>query len=490
MIIIQGKKIRWWLLTVLFSLILPNVAYAEDNQATYFVKPLLTENQRKDVADYFDIQLSPDGKQTLQLEIHNNTAEKMTFATVIENAITNDHGVIEYQHDAKEYDQTLKHQLTDLAKVEETIEVDGGSVGKVEVAVTMPGETFDGIVLGGIRVSEKLSEENQKQSGISNVFSYVIPIKLWQNDTVIPNKLNFKGVTIGQQSFENVIKARLQNPQAAILRGLTLEAKVFKKNGQAVYEEKQEEMKLAPNSSFDYAISLGTNEFKAGKYYLELTAKAEDLNETWKEEFEITGKEAKELNDELVFKKQTNLGIYGLAAAFLVAVFVIGCLLYRQKKWQEKSKETMETKKMKKRKRTKKQSKKVLIFLLAVSGFTLGHRASAETEGNNGLSDATILIKPKETGTTETQSSSSTTDDTTTSDTTTSDTTTNTTTTGKTTTGKTTSGTTGKTVSTGKKTLPQTGETTNKQLVSLGSVILLCATTVFIKTERGKQDEE
>ncbi len=149
---------------------------------------------------------------------------------------------------------------------------------------------------------------------------------------------------------------------------------------------------------------------------------------------------------------------------------------------------------MKKRKRTKKQSKKVLIFLLAVSGFTLGHRASAETEGNNGLSDATILIKPKETGTTETQSSSSTTDDTTTSDTTTSDTTTNTTTsgttTGKTTTGKTTSGTTGKTVSTGKKTLPQTGETTNKQLVSLGSVILLCATTVFIKTERGKQDEE
>lgn len=459
MIIIQ-KKIGW-LLIILLTSIIPAHSYAEDNQAAYFVKPLLTENQREGVTDYFDVQLKENDEQRLQLEIHNNTAEIMTFVTVVENAITNDHGVIEYQHEAKKYDETLTYKLADVAKVAELIEVEGGGVGKVEIAVTMPGESFEGIILGGIRVSEKLSDENQKQSGISNVFSYVIPIKLWQNETVIPNKLNFKGVSIGQQSFENVIKARLQNPQAAILRDLTLEAKVFKQKGDVVYEEKQESMKLAPNSSFDYGISLGTNQFKSGKYRLELTAKAEGLNETWKEDFEISGKEAKELNDEMVFKKQTNWGMYGLVAAFVAAVFVIGYLLYRQKKWQQKSKDTMETKKMKKRKRTKKHSRNVLIFLLTVSGLTMGYQVSA-TEGNNGVSDATILIKPKESGTEETQPSLPST-------------------------GKTS---TGKTVSTPKKILPQTGESTNKQLVSLGSVILLCATAVFIKTERGKKDDK
>lgn len=464
MIIIQGKKIRWWLLVVfLFSMVVPIRAHAEDSQATYFVKPLLSENQRENISDYFDVQLPTTKKQVLQLEIHNNSADKMTFSTVIENAITNDHGVIEYQHEKINYDKTLKFKMTDVAKVKDVLEVEAGDVGKVEIAVTMPEENFDGIILGGIRVSEKLSEESQKQSGISNVFSYVIPIKLWQNETAIPNKLTFKGVTIGQQNFENVIKARLQNPQAAILRELTLEAKVFKKSDkEVIYEEKQEAMKLAPNSSFDYSISLGTKEFKAGKYRLELTAKAEGLNEAWQEEFEITGSEAKELNEEMLFKKQVNWGMYALIAAFVAAMFVIGYLLYRQKKLQQKSKETMETKKMKKRKHSKKHTKKIMIFLLAVSGLTLGHSASGETEGKNGVSDATIIIKPKGSSTEETQPSSSST-------------------------GKTP---TGKNITPAKKILPKTGETTNKQLVSLGSVIFLCATTVLIKKERGQKDEK
>lgn len=436
-------------------------AYGDEaTEATYFVKPLLPENQRKDVSDYYDVRLANGNEQVLQLEIHNNTAEKMRFTTEIENAITNDHGVIEYQHEEVKYDDSLKHKMTDVAKTKDVIEVEGGSLSKVEVAVTMPKEDFDGIILGGIRVSEKLSDEAVADSGISNVFSYVIPIKLWQTDTAIPNKLNFKGVTIGQQSFENVIKARLQNPQAEILRELTLEAKVFKKDGkEAVYEEKQEAMKLAPNSSFDYSISLGTKEFKAGKYRLELTAKAEGLDETWTEAFEISGEEAKKLNQGMVFKEKTNWGMYALIAAFVVAVFVIGYLLYRQRQLQQKSKKATETTKMKKRKRSKKQTTKLMLVLLAAASLGIGHRAYAET-ANQGVSDATILIKPQESGTDDSTTPS-------------------------------TQPAKGTSKSSTKKVLPQTGESKkNKQMVSLGSVILVCATAVFIKKERGQNDEE
>lgn len=426
-------------------------AYAEDNQTTYFVKPVTAENQSKDITDYFDIQLMANKQQKIYLEIHNNTDEKMTFSTTMENAITNDHGVIEYQHQIEEYDESLKYKLTDLVKVEKTIDVEGNSARKAEMTITMPDEEFDGIILGGIRVSEEI-KENQKQSGISNIFSYVIPIKLRQNDIAIPNKLNFNGITIGQQNTKNAIKAKLQNPQPSILRDLTLEAKIYKKKDDSIYLETQEVMKLAPNSSFNYSISLGDKKIKAGEYRLELTASAEDFNETWKEDFEITGSVAKELNSEIVFKKKINKETYLLVIAFVLSILTIGYLLYRQKKLKKEYTKSLETKRTRKRKQ-KIKPKQVLIFLLIFSGFGVSNSVSADTESNNWVSDATILIKPKEV---EKEPASS--------------------------------------IENSKKgtikKLPQTDETQGKQLISFGNGILLCAVIIFIKRERGKKHEK
>lgn len=450
-IIIQdNKKIK-----ILLALILPlfffNNVYAEDNQATYFVKPVIAENQRKDVTDYFDIQLMPKKQQELNLQIFNNTDEAITFSTMMENAITNDHGVIEYQHKEKEYDESLKYKLTDLAKVEKTIVVEGNSVGNVEMTITMPDEEFDGIILGGIRVSEE-TEDSQKQSGISNIFSYVIPIKLWQNDIAIPNKLNFNGITIGQKNVQNAIKAKLQNPQPSILRDLSLEAKIYKKKDDSIYSETQEVMKLAPNSSFNYSISLGDKKITAGEYRLELTATAENFNETWKEDFEITGSVAKALNDEIVFKKKINKETYILVIAFVLSILTIGYLLYRQKKLKIEYTKSLETKKIRKRKQ-KTKLKKILIFLVTVTSLGLSNKISIAAETNNGVSDATILIKPKEV---EKEPASS--------------------------------------IENSKKgtiqKLPQTDETQGKQLISLGNGILLCAAIIFIKRERGKKNEK
>ncbi len=206
-----------------------NSLAGEQENTTYFVRPVLTTNQTEGVTDYFDIRLGPDEKQTLQIEVHNKTEEEKTFVAVIENAITNDHGVIEYQHTTKEYDSTLKNKFTDIAKVSEAVEVAPGEQKKIDIPIQMPNKGFDGIILGGIRISEK-GEEDNKKSTINNVFSYVVPVKIHQNDTPIANQLNFHGITIGQQTYENVIKANLQNPQPQILRELSIQAKIFKKN--------------------------------------------------------------------------------------------------------------------------------------------------------------------------------------------------------------------------------------------------------------------
>lgn len=388
------------------------------------------------------------------------------FTAVVENAITNVNGVIEYEHETKEYDSSLKNKFTDLSEVKETVEVKSGSVETLDIQVKMPSEEFDGIILGGIRVSEVIPDGNT--SGISNVFSYVIPVKIRQNDTVIPNKLNFLGVSIGQQTYENVIKAKLQNPQPEILRELTIEAKIFEKNGEkALYEEKREDMKLAPNSNFPYTISLGKDEFEAGEYRLELTAKAEDLDEKWTEDFEITAKKAQELNEGMVFKEGDtgpDWKLYLLIGALVIAAGVIGYLLYRQQKLKVEAQKMTQMKK-KKRKKVKKSIEKLIIFMIAGAGLFLPVvRASAE-ETNHNLSEATIRIfsSTDSTGTSSTSSDSSSTTDSSLP---------------ATNGGKSTTNSSGK--------LPQTGES-NAPLYLLGSTLLMLSGAIILIKAKKKE---
>lgn len=424
-------------------------AWSVDNESSYLVRPLLTANQSDGVIDYFDIKLEPEKQQTLQVEIKNNTPERKAFTVAIENAITNDHGVIEYQHEVKKYDPTLKNKFSDIAESKKIIEIDAGKSANLDVLIQMPAEEFDGIILGGIRVSEQVVET--KKTGISNVFSYVVPVKIKQNDQVIPNRLNFQGVKIGQQTYENVVKAKLQNPQPEILRELTIEAKLYKKDEQKpIYEETKENMKLAPNSNFFYSISMGTNEFSAGKYRIEIQARAEALDEKWTEDFEITAKEAKEINDGMVFKKKTNWTLYILLGVLAFFITTVIFLLYRQKKHKAAIK-SMERKKVSKNRKAKKKTKKMLVFLLLSSGWVFPAVALAESEELSGGSTATIHIKPQPQENTKISSEQEI-----------------------------------KPIGNTQKQLPKTNENNSRQILYLGIFLVLSAVVILdIKKERG-----
>jgi len=315
------------ILGILFLFMPIGVGAADSEDETFFVKPVIDESQKDKTNDYFNLKLDKGVKKKYTVEVYNQTNDTKSFATEIQNSITNDYGVIEYKSDneIKEYDPSLKYKFTDISTIlNSKVTVPAKSVGKVEFEIEMPSEKYDGQVLGGIRVSEV---KTGKQTGaISNLFSYVIPVKVYNNDVVIPNKLNFKGVSVGQQDFENVIKAKLQNPQPEILRDLTLETKIYQSGKKDVlYSDKKENLKVAPNTSFHNTISLGSDKFKPGKYRIELVANANELSKKWEEEFEITAKEAKELNEKMFFKKEKKIPIwsYLLGIALLLAIVYI-----------------------------------------------------------------------------------------------------------------------------------------------------------------------
>ena len=69
--------------------------------------------------------------------------------------------------------------------------------------------------------------------------------------------------------------------------------------------KQKENLRMAPNSNFDYAISWENKAFDPGTYRVEIKATDGDQKWEWKKNFTIEGKTADKLNDSAVEAKKT-----------------------------------------------------------------------------------------------------------------------------------------------------------------------------------------
>ncbi|WP_254557574.1 WxL protein host-binding domain-containing protein, partial [Salmonella enterica] len=76
-----------------------------------------------------------------------------------------------------------------------------------------------------------------------------------------------------QVNYRNVINANLQNPMAGYLNQMYVQAEVKGlSNSKLSYKANKEMLQMAPNSNFDYPVSIGDgNKLEAGKYRLSMT---------------------------------------------------------------------------------------------------------------------------------------------------------------------------------------------------------------------------
>lgn len=338
----QRLGMRLVVLIGLFLALLPlAVAADEMSELNFYVRPQLPDSQIENGASgYFDLNIAPGESDRLGLELTNNSEQDITVRLSAHTAYTNVNGVVEYGKEAEEADPTLPASLNELIEVPEDLVLAANESQTVMLPITMPEEAFEGVLAGGIRLEEVLDEETQEQEGeglaIRNAFSYVVGVVVSNNRSATDPGLDLLDVFADQLNYRNVISAQIQNYTPTFVNRLEVEAAV-RAQGQdeVLYEAHQEGMQMAPNSHFNFPISLEGDRFRSGNYVLSLTARSQEEEWTWEHPFTIEADQARRLNQEdVTIDSGINWWVISLILALVLLLGVLGYLIYKQKKQQ------------------------------------------------------------------------------------------------------------------------------------------------------------
>lgn len=300
------------------------------------VQAILPESQVNKDVSYFDLQLEPNQQERLEIEISNNSDEPVEVEVSANSATTNMNGVIDYGMSNQPADESLVIPFSDIATVEESnISLASQETKTIAILVQMPDTAFEGIVLGGITVSEKRNDDEQENQ-VMNLFSYSLAVVISQSTTDLDSLVNLKGVQVEQRNRRNVIVASIQNPIAKILNDVSVEAKVYKGNqSDPMYHAARSDMRMAPNSTLDFGISTNDQRLQPGKYKLVLVVSSEEESWEFEQEFEITGETARELNQTAVNLATDNTVLYLWIALgislMIIAIFIVAKLVKKKK---------------------------------------------------------------------------------------------------------------------------------------------------------------
>lgn len=356
----RQKKLSWrGFLALFFVFFLPTIGWAEEGTLNFHVKPEFPTSQVENSTSYFDLNLNPGETETLVITLQNDKEEAIRVKVTPHTAYTNVNGVVEYGKDAEVPDPTLVHSLDSLIASPEIIELAGKETKRVELALTMPKESFEGILAGGLRIEEVKEEEEQVDEGegvaIKNEFSYVIGVVVSNSRSSVKPELDLLEVFADQLNYRNVFSATLQNFTPTFVNRMEVEAKIRAEGEEDIlYETKQEQLQMAPNSHFDFPISLEGDRFRSGEYVLTMTARSGEEEWSWTKKFTIDAEEARRLNREDVTLEST-INWWMIAAAILiVSIFlIISYLFYQRQKREQLYKE--------KQKKLKKKSAKTKV---------------------------------------------------------------------------------------------------------------------------------
>lgn len=326
-----------WLLIALFFF-LPQAVQAEETSLNTYVTPLFPESQVDESKGYYELLLPPGQKETLRLEVGNSSSEPINVQVTPHTAYTNTLGNVEYGKDVEEADPTLIHSLDELMTPSEVITLAGNETKVIEIPLQMPKDAFEGYLAGGLRITEVKEEEDSDASGgegvaIKNEFAHVVGVVVSNTRDSVQPELELLDVFADQLNYRNVISATLQNFTPTFVNQLAVEATVKRVGeNEVLYKAEKEMMQMAPNSNFNFPISLEGDRFRSGNYVLELTATSGENEWSWTREFTIEAEEARKLNrEDVMIDSGVNWWMIG---AIILLILMLGLVLYLM--WQKK----------------------------------------------------------------------------------------------------------------------------------------------------------
>ncbi|MBC6316635.1 DUF916 and DUF3324 domain-containing protein [Listeria grandensis] len=326
-------KIKSLVILFLLTIILIMPTRANASELSFSVQALLPENQINQLHTYFDLLMKPNQKQTIQVAIKNDKDEEIQVEVNANTAITNSNGIIEYTNPNPKIDNTLKTEFRSIVQTENLIIIPKNSTKNAAFTIQMPEKPYNGMILGGLHFMEKDKEALTKKTDslqVDNRYSYTIGVVLQENRTKIAPDLTLPSVKKGQILGQNTIFTTLKNPNATILGDLFITASVYKQGETSpIKQQSTKNLRMAPNSNFDYAIKWDNQKFKPGKYKVVIEAKGKEKNWKLQKNFTITAKEAKIFNDKAINLKQTGIPIWLYIVGTSLVVLLVGFIAYR-----------------------------------------------------------------------------------------------------------------------------------------------------------------
>lgn len=334
------------LLTTLLG-VLPNAVHADEGNVGFSVRAVLPDNQVNSDVTYFDLRMTPSQKQTIQVEVINDSSEETTFDVNVNQAYTNKNGFIDYEKSDGIFDESLKYSIDNVVNYEKEVTVPAESSKLVDIEITMPEESFDGQILSGIQVVKDPNRGQDTTGQITNLFAYVIGLRLTETDVAVERELKVTGVS-GDVAFgKSAVVATVVNPTMDAIGKLNYEGVVYQKGEKESTTQEfsyvGKEMSMAPNSVYDFAIDLGKNKMTSGDYVLELkVSDAKDNIWNFTEEFTITAEEAKAVNKIVLPETATKAAgpsriaiVAGIVAGLVVSALVFLFVRKRSERQQD-----------------------------------------------------------------------------------------------------------------------------------------------------------
>ncbi|TXR68230.1 DUF916 and DUF3324 domain-containing protein [Bacillus sp. AR18-7] len=309
---------------------------AESPQVPYEVQAILPENQQDFTATYYDLRVIPNQQQQLEVILRNHSDNDIEIDIERTTAKTNRNGLIDYGIPDTVLDPSLPYAFSTLVQGPSTIKLKPKEEQRVTFTLKMPETIFDGILLGGLRFQQKDVKNSIDEGPIQNRFAYNLAVKLQETDTLVTPELKLLKVQPELRNYRNVLAVTLQNERSQLVKGLNIEAKIYKKGQKNIYKQvKSTDLSMAPNSSFDYPIKWENTPFEPGIYELKMKAHAGEQEWSWNKTFTIEAEKANNLNQKAVELKQENNGVmYLLIGLLIVLILAFAYYVYRTKRRQ------------------------------------------------------------------------------------------------------------------------------------------------------------
>ncbi|MGM0111208.1 DUF916 and DUF3324 domain-containing protein [Enterococcus sp. DIV0187] len=279
-----------------------------EQRAGFTIHAEIPENQVDQAKSYFHLLVGKDHEQKIKVKIYNNSEKEQTYNVKINSAKTNKNGIVVYDDFETSLDSSMKLPITEIVKPDnETVTVPAWGEGEAVLTIKLNNQSFEGLILGGVHISMKDSEEGTKKGmSVTNRYGYVSGIALVQDkNTNIFGNTELKLIKLKPMVDygSKVIEAHIQNPNPETFDSVRLNGKVTKKGSRKVLAEHAiDSARIAPNSFLPFQIDWGKDTITAGTYVFEGYAKVKEKKWSFKQEFEISAKTAQKMNNQAVFK--------------------------------------------------------------------------------------------------------------------------------------------------------------------------------------------